>query len=248
MKHLDEGTITALRDGALVLADARTHVHECLLCAEALSAAEARADTVARALGLVSEPVDVESAKARVRARLDGRRGSEVAPRRALWPLGRAAALLLVGAGAAWAMPGSPVRDWLRPEATTAAHGSATTAPVAVEGAPMDGGIEVGLRSGRIAISLEGVSDDALVTITWVDEPVARISGPAGSSYGFAEGRAEASVTAGPVEIEISRAAQSVVLEVNQRTILEGPASDPRISGEVVSRTSDRIVFAQTAR
>lgn len=247
MKHLDEGTIVALRDGALVLSDVRTHAGECSVCAEALGAAEKRAATIARALHSIVVPVDVEAAKARVRARLDGQRAAEVPRARILWPLGRAAVLLLVGAGAAYAIPGSPIRAWLDPVEVAPSHGAATSTvvePQAVE----DGGIEVGLRSGAIAISLTGVGDAEQITVTWVDEPVARISAPAGSSYGFAEGRAEVSVTPGPVRIEVDRAATSVVLEVNGRMVLGGPAANPRVTAEVATQTPDQIVFTLPQR
>ena len=246
MKHLDEGTIVALRDGALVLSDVRTHAGECSVCAEALVSAEKRATTIARALHSIVEPVDVETAKARVRARLDGQRAAEVPSGRILWPLGRAALLLLVGAGAAYAIPGSPIREWLDPVEVAPSHGAAST--VAEPQAVDDGGIEVGLRSGAIAISLTGVGDAEQITVTWVDEPVARISAPAGSSYGFAEGRAEVSVTAGPIRIEVDRAATSVVLEVNGRMVLGGPAANPRVTAEVATQTPDQIVFTLPQR
>ncbi len=247
MKHLDEGAIVALRDGALVLSDVRTHAAECSACADALVAAEKRAVTIGRALDTIAAPVDVDAAKARVRARLDGKRAAEVPTRRILWPLGRAAVLLLVGAGAAYAIPGSPLREWIDPVDAAPSHAAATSStvePQAVE----DGGIEVGLRAGAIAISLTGVRDEARITVTWVDERVARISAPVGSSYGFAEGRAEVSVTPGPVRIEVDRAATSVVLEVNGRMILGGPAANPRVTGEVVTQTADHIVFSLPQR
>jgi antitoxin (DNA-binding transcriptional repressor) of toxin-antitoxin stability system len=111
-----------------------------------------------------------------------------------------------------------------------------------------DGGIEVGLQAGRITIALSGVRDGEEVTVRWIDEPVARVAAGAGSLYGFAEGKAEAVVSGGPIAVEVSRAATSVILQVNGRTVLRGNATTSVLDADVVSQTSDRIVLSFVER
>jgi hypothetical protein len=238
MKHVDEGTIVAIRDGALVTGDARQHVDTCSECARALAEARRRGASIEAALAPRPETLDVERAKRRVRNRLDARRG-ERPRRRFLLPLGRAAALLLVAGGAAYALPGSPVRDWVRgpgpdPEPIVAAMDQEALA---------GGGIAVPMPEDGIRVSLGSVTAGAAVELVWVDEPVARIYAAEGTSYSFAEGHAEATVAPGPVRVEVFRSAPSVSLRVNGRMIFEGSADVPRLLESALVRDQDRVVF-----
>lgn len=247
MKHLEEGAILAIRDGMPVSSQARGHAEECSTCEGALALASQRASLVGSALGTLDTPVDVDGAKARVRARLDARRAAERPRRRAYLPLGRAAALLLVAGGAAWAMPGSPVRDWVSSTDSDAAVDSAPLEAVpaqAVEG----GGIEVDMPAEGIVVSLSSVDGDSDVRLEWVDRPVARISAAAGSTYAFAEGRAEADVAPGPVVVEIDRAATSVTIEINGQVVFAGTASAATVTDGTASSTADGLVFPAPAR
>lgn len=247
MRHLDEGTILEIRDGALVPADARIHAGECSSCADALTVATQRAGVVGDLLDLLDRPVDVGGAKARVRARLDARRAAEE-PKRALYlPLGRAAAILLFAAGAAWAVPGSPVRDWISDTDGTASFEGATldpASPQALEG----GGIEVEMPAGGIVIALSSVDGRSDVRLDWVDRPVARISAAAGSTYAFAEGRAEADVAPGAVVLEVARSASSVTIEINGRLVFAGTAESPTVTDADATRTGDGLLFPAAAR
>lgn len=241
MTHLNEGIVIAIRDGALVPGDARVHAEECSVCAEALARARQRAEDIAEILGSMTADVDVEAAKASVRARLDELRAAERLRRRWIPSLGRAAALLLVAAGAAYALPGSPVRGWIEStqERLTVDPPVAATSQERVDGSR----IEVAVPDEGIHVGLRSVAPGAEVQVVWLDEPVARISAAAGSSYSFAEGRAEAVVTAGDVRLEIFRGARAVSIEINGRMVYEGSSDSPRLLEGVVTRNEDRMIF-----
>lgn len=247
MTHLDEGTILALRDGALVTGDAREHIASCGRCAGALGEAGRRADAVAQALATIDRPVDVEAAKARVRARLD--RAPERNPVRTLGVghLGRAAAILLLAAGAVTAaLPGSPVRDWLRPTPDATTVPPEAVAAIAQEA--HEGGIVVSVPDGRIDVVLTGVQAGSRLDVVWRDAATARISAAAGSSFSYAEGRAEARVSAGPVRVELPRYAPVVSISVDGRTYLRRSSSGLELLAPVVEQSDDLIRFVVRER
>jgi hypothetical protein len=241
MSHLSDGTIVAIRDGALVAGDARIHAMECPVCAEALEDAGRRAAAIESALSLTSAAVAVDDAKARVRARLDARRAGERPRRRFSLPLGRAAGLILLAGGAVYAMPGSPVRDWVG-EIGVGARVDPLPASTSQEWSRA-GSIEVQIPDEGIHIGLRSVTPGTVVQLLWLDDPIARITAAEGSSYSFAEGRAVAMVAPGPVRIEIFRDTPTVSLEVNGRMVFQGSASTPSLLESVGVRESDRVVF-----
>lgn len=244
MTHLDEGTILALRDGGLVTGDAREHVATCGRCAGALGEAGRRADAIAQTLAMLDGAVDVEAAKARVRARLDGAPERNPTGTLGVSHFGRAAAVLLLAAGAATAaLPGSPVRAWLRsgPDPTTV--GAAATAQEAHEG-----GIVVSVPDGRIDVVLTGVQAGSRLDVVWRDAATARISAAAGSSFSYAEGRAEARVSSGPVRIELPRYAPIVSISVDGRTYLRRSSSGLELLAPVVQQSDDLIRFVVRER
>lgn len=247
MSHLDGGTVVAIRDGALVDTDAEEHLGDCSQCQSLLSDALRRSELIGASLAEMDTTIDVAAAKAAVRERLDAHRDG--APRRA-GPLprhmGRAAAILLVAAGAAYAMPGSPVPGWLfdaTPEGTIEGP-----APVAVQEAPNEGGIEVNVPDGRIRVVVTGVTPGSTVEVIWTDGATARISAAAGSSFSFGDGRAEATVAPGPVRIELPRFAAAVSLEVDGRTYLRRDSAPLEVLEPVAERTDDLIRFVVPER
>jgi hypothetical protein len=237
---LDEGTIAAMRDGALLSTDAHLHVEACDACREALDSAKVRAAEVASDLETLDLPIDVEAAKTRVRERMDAMRSAERPQRGRPWYVGRAAALLLLTAGAAYALPGSPVRDWISPSATHDDESAGVTGPRAPE--PL--GIEVDVPDGRIRITLRGMIAESELEVVWLDTPTARISAALGSSYSLAEGHLQATVTAGPVRVEIPRGASMISIEVNGRMVLQRSEDGLELPGQVLGQDPDRILFS----
>jgi len=241
MSHIDEGTIVALRDGSLVTDDASEHLSECPRCRTTLDDARRRAELIAESLSALDGPIDYEAAKAALRARLDSGREGGRTPGRTRWHVGRAAAVLLVTAGAAYALPGSPVRDWVfptdaDPEPTAGVEGG-------VSETLQEGGIEVNVPEGRIQIVLTGLAPGSDLVVAWMDAATARIAAAPGSSFSFAEGRAEARVAPGPVRVELPRFAPVVSVEVDGRMYLRRTSAGLEVSGPVVERTDERIRF-----
>jgi len=248
VSHLDEGTLVAVRDGALVDADANEHLSDCAACRAALTEAEARAEEITAALATLDAldaPVEAATAKEAVRARLghvrDGR------PRRT-WAgqVGRAAAVLLLAAGAAYATPGSPVRGWLTPDPGVV--GAQAPAAVGAQELRHEGAIEVNVPDGRIHVVLQGVQPGEAVEVVWTEAAVARIVAAAGSSFSFGEGRAEATVAPGPVRVELPRYAPDVAVEVDGRVYLRRTSGSLEVLEPVQERSDAGVRFVVTGR
>ncbi len=247
MSHLDEGVLLVLRDGGPVDADARLHSEACAVCRSALAEAGDRARDLTRMLASLDldHAVDMETAKAEVRRRLDERRESAYrrGPRVA-WALGRAAILLLAAAGVAYAIPGSPLRSWIE----------SATAPEAVDPAPAldspaaTGGVEVTVPATGLRIVLTSAGAEQLVEVRWVEGDRASIVAAPGSRYSVAEGRAGVVLQPGPVAVELPETASPVTIDVDGRTILRRVDGVLELPGVVVSRTDERIVLSTGGR
>jgi hypothetical protein len=243
MNHMDEGTIAAIRDGALSSTDARLHLDACATCREALASATARAARIVDDLASLDCRIDVEAAKEQLRERIDSARGAAVPWRGQPWYIGRAAALLLLTAGAAYAFPGSPLRDWISGESAAAGGQAELGDPLAQE-APESVGIGVDVPDGRIRITVRGMLPESELEVVWLDAPTAQISAAPGSTYSFAEGHAEATVTSGPVRIEVPRTASMISIEVNGRMVLQRSGGGLALPGRVLEQDADRILFS----
>lgn len=241
MTHLDEGTLLTIRDRGLVDADARTHLDDCDVCSSALAATQARAEVVARALDDLGgeRPIDIEAAKATVRRRLDARRE---APRRthsgAYRSFGRAALLVLLASGAVYALPNSPLRDWVGGRASV---DSPTGDPAAVSAASE--GIEVTVPAGGLSIALTSAEVGQRVEISWVEGERAAVVAGSGSHYAVSSARLQVDVAPGDVRIDLPTGPEPITLEVNGRTILRSVEGALDIRGEVVARDANGIVF-----
>lgn len=249
MRHLDEATLVALRDGDTSAEMAASHLHQCAPCAEALDESTSRSRTIAEALATLDEPVEVTNAKAAVRRRLDARRGD--ARHRSgwlRWHLGRAAAILLLTAGAAFALPWSPVREWWAgpsadPNPTAEPTGTVATA----QGLPA-AGIAVALPDGRIAVIVRGAEPGSAIDVVWAAGATASISAPPGSAFSYADGRVEVDAAAGPILVELPRAAAFASLEVDGRIFLERSGERLDVPGPAIERTDESIQFLVPAR
>jgi hypothetical protein len=219
--HLDDGRIVTLRDDPSDPSDT-SHVESCAVCTAELEEARTRTTSVAEALATLDSPVDVTAAKVSVRLRLDRERASAVPPRRRI-PIGRAAAILLVTAGAAAALPWSPISPWRRE--TTAPPPTSTTVDQAVTPGetPAPASVTVDVTEG-IEILVTGASAGATVEVVWRDDASAQVSAPRGSSFALAAGRVEVGASAGAIRIEAPREAR-IEIVVNGVTYLERSAA-----------------------
>lgn len=248
MSHLDALTIVALRDGEPVDAAAHRHAEECAACRASLADASVLCRSVASALDTLTPDVEIDmvAAKAAVRRRLDARRDAvHRKSTRLLWSLGRAAVLLLVATGVAYAFPGSPLREWLSPRPTL----DSVDAPSATGAArsPSEA-IDVGIPPDGLRVVLTGLPSEATVEVRWIEGTRATIVAPPGSRYTVSEGRAAVGVTTGPVIIAVPRDGPAITIEVDERMIFRRVDGALELSGEVVSRSADRIVFSIAER
>jgi len=248
MKHLDESQILAARDGEALAAPVREHLEACAACRAALEDALTRAEIVGRALSALDGPVEATAAKVGVRARL----GSTRRPRWA-WGsghLGRAAALLLVTAGAAAALPWSPVRTLWRPAGPESGPEAAATT-VGEAASPdvrsAETGIAVPVFDGVVQVVVRGADPGTVLEVTWSDQDAARLAAPAGSRFTYAAGRIEVDASRGRLGVELPRAATSVSLEVDGRLYLSGSPASLEVLGPAVERTEDGVRFSVEA-
>ncbi|MEM7414689.1 MAG: hypothetical protein AAF389_04270 [Gemmatimonadota bacterium] len=239
MTRSDEGTIVAMRDGALVDADDRMRVENSPAGMEELREAGRRADRIADTLAHYPTPIDLDRAKAEVRARLDAQRRAERPRPRIHLTLGKAASLVLLGAAAASALPNSPVRSWVEGRLTPAASVE-VAAPIVAAGEE----IEVPVGTDGLVVALRGVPEGEEIEVLWTVERTARISAADGSSFTFAAGRAEAIVTGGPVLLVLPQSAGPIRVDVNGRRVLSRQASDVELPEGSVEESAERIILA----
>jgi len=233
MRHLDEGMIVTVRDGALVDSDALAHIETCASCAQALEMARERQALVTRALDELDSPVELDRARARTRSRLgDGPAPPLRAHRRVVALLGRAAALLLLAAGITYALPHSPLRDWLGPDA-----------PPAESAPPGSEGLEVDVPLTGLTLEVTPPPEGATVDVVWIDAPHVEVTAPAGTRYAVSGDRVAVSLEPGPVRIGLPRRAGPISIESGGRTVLRARDGDVAVMDAAVSRTNQQIIL-----
>ena len=147
--------------------DARLHLESCPTCEQALAESVERATAIAGLLESLETPVDSDSAKVAVRARLDRERAKESRAPRGWKHLGRAAAVLLVAAGAVTALPGSPLH-----ERVFGGPGETVETTTGSQEAAFQGGITVPVTGGRIAVVLSGVPEGTTLDVDTSDPKI----------------------------------------------------------------------------
>jgi hypothetical protein len=241
MSHLDDAAILSLRDSERADVAGLDHVRTCDDCERAVFDARARATLVHDALSSLDDAVDVEVAKAAVRSRLDESRNTGLRRRSWMGHMGRAAAVLLIAAGAVSALPGSPVRRLLQRAPETGAGATSGTAAPNQNVGPA--GIAVPVPEGRIRVVVREAEPGSELDVIWSDGSTARIIAPAGSRFAYTDGRAEVVPAKGDVTVEIPRTVSDATLEVDGRTYLAGSSDNPLISGPVIEPATGRVRF-----
>lgn len=243
MRHLDDDAIVALRDDASADAWTLAHMDECATCVAEVAEARSRSGLIAEALATLDGPVDLLAAKAATRARLDRGRPGRVVPAWRRWPLGRAAILLLASAGAASALTWSPLRSLWSPTPSSTETESPPAAAPAPALDPQMSAIAVPVSDGRIDVIVRGAAPGSSLEVAWSVEVTARIVAPPGSGFTYADGRVEVDATAGPLRIELPRAASAATVVVGNRLFVERTASGVVVHEPVVERTEDIVRF-----
>lgn len=205
MDHLSPEQIVRYLDDRLSAEEAaavKRHVEACASCRSRLSAGQSTSARLEEAVRRRDPPT------------IEQQSGETTSISGGVLRTAAALALLLVGGGIAadLALPGTPVRDWLRSVAGRA------PAPRA----PSDrGGVGVPLRGGAISIRIADAPSGVPVRIRLVDRSEALVSAQGGS---FETGEGEITVV-GPgrdnIEVLIPRSADSVDLRSNGELLLE---------------------------
>lgn len=160
MEHLDDVAIELLLSGELDEAEARrgfAHLAECDACSRRLAAAREQDQKIGALLSLLDHPVP-QLGPGDVMRRASRRwRRSYVAA---------AGIALLVLAGAASAVPGSPLRTWL---AGLLGAPPETSAPPADEQL-ISGGVSV-VPTGEFELVFEAVQEAGIMRVSLTDEP-----------------------------------------------------------------------------
>jgi hypothetical protein len=203
-----------------------------------------RGTVVSDALVALDFDVDVESAKAAVRVRLDGQRPRAVRPvgnlRRSI-PIGRAAAILLVTAGAVAALPWSPISPWHTAPSSPTSLPTPTSQSAAPVGAATTARVTVDVTD-RIDFVVRSASAGTALEIVWRDDTAASVAAPEGSSFALGAGRVEVQATAGAIRIEAPRGAELAVT-VNGRTFLERSAAGLTVAEPAAEVTDGGVRF-----
>ncbi len=233
--HLDEGTLQAFLDDELPTAERGAAAEHMLACEQCRGSHEElkRASAVfSAAVSLLDEEAEPEGV-ARA-ARWGGGRG--------VGSLAKAAGLILaVAAAASAAVPGSPVRGWVRQVVGGAAPAVAppTVSAARVEEPPMPAGVAVIPSGGALDVTLEDVEQ---VTIrlrqTSVDEASVSVVGAAAEPR-FETGRGRIGVrgvAGGELLIELPESVTYARLVVNGDVYAE--LSDGKLRALVPARES----------
>lgn len=246
LDHVDEALLTALRDGVAEPADesrVRTHLDACVECRDRLAALELRRTTVAAGLASLDASFDLESARTAVRARAFPFRKRA---HRAAWARAAGVVLFLgVATAAAAALPRSPVRHWLsrivHPRTTAVPAPDSQAAGPAAAGETT--GVRLNVPSGPLHVVLGDVTAGTEIDVRWVAGSEAAILAPLGSRFASATGRLEARPAPGRVRVELPREVVPTTLEVGGRVYLARTTEGLTVSGPVVRRDDDGVVF-----
>ncbi len=256
MNHATEGTIQAYLDGELPArerAELALHVETCPQCAgelAALRSAAARFHLLALAADVPVPPLPTdELARRRRRAR-------SVLARRVLT---RAAVLLVFVAGAAAALPGTPLHRWAvglwndvrtvivrRPAAVPVAPVEVEVEPTApAASAPM--AVSVSPLGGELYFTIARAAPRTRLHIEIVDAPrgAVRATGAATAGhFSTAAGRIDiADVPAGDITIRIPRDVRRATVVADGRPLLVKEGASVRLLATPADSSAAEIVF-----
>lgn len=214
MQHLDNESIELFLSGELSESEAhsiRGHLAECQACVRRLEAARQQDQEIGSLLSLLDHPVPQVAAEDVMRRASRRWRRSQIAA---------AGIVLLVVAGAASAMPGSPLRAWL----AGLFEGSQEEAPEQGRPVGVSGGISV-IPTEQFELVFETSQESGVMQVTLADEAEFAVR---------AIGRAPAYSVA-PEQVRIENAGSTADYEI----LIPLAATNVRI------RVGDYVVFAK---
>lgn len=255
MEHPSDGMIQALLDGETAGSETeiRDHLSACPRCRSMAGERSRRLDLLREALSLLDAPPPSRKAREDILRRGRAQRSWARVVRR---NLPRAASIvLLLTAGAAAALPGSPVRSWLgRGWAEISRSGGEAAAPGVKQGesgppedaVPSPGavGATIPATGERIELRVSGLRPGASLIVLLVGGDEASIFAEEGTRFRSQAGGLEATDPPGDVTLEIPASAPEVRLMVNGRLYLAKRGEELDILGPVSTRTPTEIRFA----
>ena len=131
--------------------------------------------------------------------------------------LGRAAVLVLFGAGALSALPG-PFNGWIPRTFLRGPELVAPTTPAPAAPGQVGGRMEV--VSGPVVVRLENVVPGTVIDVRRVAGRAVGVLAATGSEFSYGSGEVRAAVVAGPVTVELPDGVVPVTLVVNGATYL----------------------------
>jgi Putative zinc-finger len=200
----------------------RAHLSGCPTCRRGFAEAEREEREIAALLRALDAPPPTMDAEALIRrASLNGRSAGR---RHTGWLRRAATVLVVVGiAGAAYALPGSPVHRWVHAIAgKIGLFGSRPSVKPGAEGTGVPGaGISV-LPERSLVISFRLARGSGRATVSLTDGPEVRVEAPAGAAT-FASGPGrlliEVEAASVPFSIRIPRSAPRVEIQADGRPV-----------------------------
>ena len=236
MIHLTEGMIVAVRDREPVADEVLAHLNESAAGARALEDARSRAEAVEQALAALTVPRVVPIG----RGRRDAVRGTRT--RGTVWTLrwlGRAAVLVLIGAGALSALPG-PFNGWI-PRVFTGGPPPAPPSTSAPERPGQVGG-RMEVVSGPVVVRLENVVPGTVIDVRRVAGRAVGVLAATGSEFSYGGGEVRAAVVAGPVTVELPDGVVPATLIVNGASYLVVDATGMEVTGPATAAAGETLV------
>ena len=267
-EHPEVGTLVSLRDGELSDAAAeslRGHLTSCGACSEVMESLRVRARGLPGALppGPALDASAMEHAREAVRARLrtepDEAAGEAIslparrrrrsragdAPGWGLGTLARAAGLVLLLAGGAAALPGSPVRSWFAGsgESGSGEEAEATVESLAPTATPTDEtGVRIAVGPGPVVVEVMGLEAGARLRVELGPAGELAVFAPEGSRFDSSDGRVEVQAMGGPVRVSLPSDGIGRV-QADGTVLVRSDPQGLRAQAPVSERTDDAVVL-----
>lgn len=215
MTHVDDGVLMAYMDEELspsARADTAKHVLACPRCRERLDELAADGRLLQEALALVDRPAPVERAHARFRGRTAGHRWSPGRSVSGTAFIKAAGLVLLLAAGASAAVPGSPVRNWIRTTLVSREK------PAAANRADTMSGVSILPANGHVEVAISRAAKGTRLRVRVVDGPRASVTVPEARKlpqFRTAPGRIDVVEPADEVLIDMPKTATEIEVTVN---------------------------------
>lgn len=153
--------------------------------------------------------------------------------------LGRAAVLVLIGAGALSALPG-PFNGWIPRVFPGNGAPDAPAEAVGLGVGQVGGRMDVG--AGPVAVQLQGVPPGTLIDVRRVAGRAVGVLAATGSEFTYGSGEVRASVAGGPVTVELPEGVVPATVVVNGGIYLVVRASGMEIAGPRTASGEESLV------